>query len=546
MAFVLAIDPAFTHHDVLQRLADDLAAHEIVFASSCDEALAIISRQIPDLVVFPVFCSDADEARIAARVAALSDADDPRTLAVPLLASTVAETPATPARWFYWFKPRGETIGGHGNSAAFADEIRDYLATGPADPSAGLFRAFSAVAADSWAERVAAAVRAAARATLARLSGLRRDPPLVWRQRISLPTGLRSAGAALRLAVAAVPAAARAILARRSGLRPEHSFVGPLRISPPARLRSAWTALRLAVAAVPAAARTILERRSGPRLEHPLVRRQRISPPRWRRSVGAALLLVLAVTTATGVTRRGERFGAMPERAHANAGRQLATSGAGMPAQGKKMSTSRKTGRLSITSTPEGATVAVDGRKRGVTPLVLDDLLAGLHAVTIEGAGGTVQRSVDVKADQTATLEAPIYPGWLALFAPIELEVQAHGRVLQFDERHQTLLPPGRHELVVLSRELGYRDSRVVDVKPGEVTRLSIEPPKTTLTVTATAPAQVWLDGTHIGAAPLVDVPIDLGTHQIVVRHPTAGEERRTIAATSAPVRVEIDFGNQN
>ena len=178
--------------------------------------------------------------------------------------------------------------------------------------------------------------------------------------------------------------------------------------------------------------------------------------------------------------------------------------------------------------------------------MVLDDLLAGRHAVTLESAGGTVHRLVDVKADETATLEASIYPGWLALFAPIELEVQAHGRVLQFDERHQTLLPPGRHEIVVVSRALGYRDSRVVDVRPGEVTRLSIEPPKTTLTVAAAAPAQVWLDGTHIGAAPVVDVPIDLGTHQIVVRHLTAGEERRTISATSAPVRVEIDFGNQN
>jgi hypothetical protein len=85
-----------------------------------------------------------------------------------------------------------------------------------------------------------------------------------------------------------------------------------------------------------------------------------------------------------------------------------------------------------------------------------------------------------------------------------------------------------------------------VDVKPGEVTRLSIEPPKTTLTVTAMATAQVWLDGTHIGAVPLIGVPIDLGTHELVVRHPTAGEERRTIAATSAPLRVEIDFGKQN
>ena len=66
----------------------------------------------------------------------------------------------------------------------------------------------------------------------------------------------------------------------------------------------------------------------------------------------------------------------------------------------------------------------MDGRERGVTPLMLNDLSSGRHAVTLESAGGTVQRSVDVKAGQTATLEASIYPGWLALFAPIELEIK--------------------------------------------------------------------------------------------------------------------------
>jgi CheY-like chemotaxis protein len=498
VALVLAIDPAFAHHDVLQRLADDLAAHEIVFASSCDEALEIISRQIPDLVVFPVFCSDGDDARIIARVIALSDTDDFRTLAIPLLASTAAGTPGTSARWFYWFKPSGETNEEHRDAGAFGDEIRDYLATDPGDGSTEPLPEFSTAAHDSLAERAAAAVPAAAQAILARLSELRPKRLLGLRQRFSTPNWLRTVGAAALLAVAAVGAAARASLARRAGLRREHP------------------------------------------------RGQRISPPRWRRALGAALLLVLALMTATALRPPAEWFTATAERAPATAGRQPPMSGPGMPAKGKKMIATRKTGRLSVTSTPEGATVSVDGRKRGVTPLVLDDLSAGHHALTVESAGGTIQRTIDVKSDQTATVEASIYPGWLALFAPIELEIQAHGRVLQFDERHQTLLPPGRHELVVVSRALGYRDSRVVDVRPGEVTRLSIEPPKTTLTVTATAPAQVWLDGTHIGAAPLVDVPIDLGTHQIVVRHPMAGEERRTIAATSAPVRVEVDFGSQN
>jgi len=539
VALVLAIDPAFKHHDALQRLADDSAAHEIVFASSCDEALAIISRHIPDLVVFPIFCSDADEVRISAHVSALSHADDPRTLAIPLLASTVAETPSTPARWFYWFKPRDEPTEGPRDPGAFADEIRDYLETGPGELSTGLFREFSAAAGDSLAERVAAA----ARTIVARLSGLGPEHVLVWRQRMSLPRWVRPAGAALMLAVAAAPALARASLANLTRPKAEHPLVPSPRTSPPPWLRSAGAALLLAVTA---SARAGLARLSGLRLEYPRVRAQPEPSPRWRRSVGATLLLMLAVTTATGLNPRAVWFTAKPENTRGTAGTQPARPGPAIPVSGKVMSAGRKTGRLSVTSTPAGATVTVDGRKRGVTPLMLNDVPSGRRAVTLESAGGTVQRSADVKADQTATVEASIYPGWLALFAPIELEVQAHGRVLQFDERHQALLPSGRHDIVVVSRELGYRSSRVVDVKPGEVTRLSIEPPKTTLTVTAMAPAQVWLDGTHLGAAPLVDVPIDLGTHQLVVRHPTAGEERRTIAATSAPVRVEIDFGNQN
>ena len=191
MALVLAIDPAFRHHDALQRLADDLAAHEIVFASSCDEALAIIGRQIPDLVCSR-FCSDADEVRIAARVEALSHADDPRTLAIPLLASTVAETPATPARWFYWFKPRGEATGEPRDPGAFADEIRDYLEAGPGELSTGLFREFSTEAGDSLAERVAAAARERSWRASAP------DPASGLAPRMSLPRWLRPAGKVLR------------------------------------------------------------------------------------------------------------------------------------------------------------------------------------------------------------------------------------------------------------------------------------------------------------------------------------------------------------
>ena len=216
---------------------------------------------------------------------------------------------------------------------------------------------------------------------------------------------------------------------------------------------------------------------------------------------------------------------------------------------GKEDERARKTGeRLSVTSTPEGATVAIDRTNARRHPSDAErPAVPGRHAVTLESAGGTVQRSVDVKADQTATVEGADLPGLAGTLLAIRAQIQTADASCNSTNGHQTSrCHRAGTRIVVVSRELGYSDSRVVDVRAGEVTRLSIEPPQTTLTVAAMLPAQVWLDGTHIGAAPVVDVPIDLGTHQLVVRHPTAGEERRTITATSAPVRVEIDFDNQN
>jgi hypothetical protein len=163
--------------------------------------------------------------------------------------------------------------------------------------------------------------------------------------------------------------------------------------------------------------------------------------------------------------------------------------------------------------------------------------------VTIQSRGGVVRHTVTVKADETASLDASVFSGWLAFFAPIELEIVAGGRVLQFDDQHRTMLASGRHEIQFTNRELGFHGLRTVDVRPGKVTTVSIVPPKTKLTIVASEVADVWLDGASIGRTPLVDLPVDLGTHEIVVRHPQRGEQRRTIAATMKPARVEVVFG---
>ncbi len=197
---------------------------------------------------------------------------------------------------------------------------------------------------------------------------------------------------------------------------------------------------------------------------------------------------------------------------------------------------------MQVTSEPPNAAVLVDGQPSGFTPLLLDDLTPGQHVVTLEQAAGSVRHVIKVKANETTTLDAPIYSGWLALFAPFELQIWDGGRTLNLDERHRVLLSPGRHELQFANRALGYRGSQAVVVQPGEVTAVSLASPKTAVSVTASAPAEVWIDGIRVGQTPIVDQPIAIGTREFVLRNAAFGERRVTATVTTKPFHINIDF----
>jgi hypothetical protein len=199
-------------------------------------------------------------------------------------------------------------------------------------------------------------------------------------------------------------------------------------------------------------------------------------------------------------------------------------------------------GRLSVTSDPPRAAVLVDGQRRGFTPLQVENLSPGQHVITLEQAAGSVRHVVKVKANETTTLNAPIFSGWVALFAPFELQVWDGGRAVNVDERQRVMLQAGPHDLLLMNRQLGYRSSRTVTVQPGEVTAISLAAPKTSVTVTATSPAEVWIDGVHVGQTPLVNQPVDIGTRELLCRSATLGERRLTVTATTRPVRVNVDF----
>lgn len=202
----------------------------------------------------------------------------------------------------------------------------------------------------------------------------------------------------------------------------------------------------------------------------------------------------------------------------------------------------KTSGSLRITSTPDGARVIVDGKPRGVTPLTLEDLSFGTHAVVLQSAQGTVERKVEIVPDRPAALDEAIFAGWVTIFSPIEISVFDGPRSLRPDDRNEIMLAAGRHELRFENRALAFSQVRAVDVAPGERQRVTITPPKSSIAVTASESAEVWVDGARLGQTPLPPTPIDVGTHELLVKRASGGERKSTITVTVRPFATSIEF----
>ena len=200
-------------------------------------------------------------------------------------------------------------------------------------------------------------------------------------------------------------------------------------------------------------------------------------------------------------------------------------------------------GTLSVSTTPPGAQVTVDGKPRGVTPLELTDVSPGKHEVGLKSDAGSVRRTITMAAGTTVTIDEAIFAGWVAVYSPFEVTISEGGRVLRPDERNQVMVAPGVHDLRFVNTALGFDISRQIEVKPGENATVRLTPEPSKVSVTATDAAEVFVDGTRIGETPLTNAPVALGTHEIVVRRTADGTERRsTVTVGVAPFALHVDF----
>ncbi len=205
------------------------------------------------------------------------------------------------------------------------------------------------------------------------------------------------------------------------------------------------------------------------------------------------------------------------------------------------------TGQVEITSEPAGARVAIDGTRRGVTPLTVP-LPAGAHAILVSDGTTNVSRSVTVAAGTTSTVMAAMAPagavaGWIAFTTPFELQVLEGGNLIGTTNTAKLMLTAGRHELELRNTTLGFASRATVDIQAGRTLSNTVVAPNGSLSVNALPWATVLLDGREIGTTPIANLQVPLGTHELIFRHPQLGERRQSVIVTAkAPMRIVQDL----
>jgi len=198
-------------------------------------------------------------------------------------------------------------------------------------------------------------------------------------------------------------------------------------------------------------------------------------------------------------------------------------------------------GQIAIKTEPSGLRVLLDGKAAGESPLTINNVSPGRHVLTFMGAGGSMKRTVRVEAGHGLTIDVPVFSGFAVISAPFVLQIAENGKALGTSD-DQIILGPGHHELSLTNSDLGYAGTESVEVTPGEVTRLSVDP-RGRANINAAPWAEVWIDGEKAGETPLANVPIRLGVREIVFKNPQF-PDRKVVATikAGAAATIAVDF----
>jgi hypothetical protein len=229
------------------------------------------------------------------------------------------------------------------------------------------------------------------------------------------------------------------------------------------------------------------------------------------------------------------------------------------------------TGRLGVSSSPAGAAILIDGQPRGVSPAELSDLAAGDHELILDLNGARTRQPVTIAAGTLTKVDVKLGPGAqgagvqaagaapgapgavdpasavptmgaLQVKVPFEMQV-FEGATLVGVTSNRLPLPPGPHDLRIVSETLAFESRLHAEIFVGKTTRLPVSLPNGSISLNATPWAEVWIDGQKVGETPIGNYGLPIGPHEIVFKNPDLGEQHHAATVTAAtPVKLSVDL----
>ncbi len=196
--------------------------------------------------------------------------------------------------------------------------------------------------------------------------------------------------------------------------------------------------------------------------------------------------------------------------------------------------------KLRITSAPEGASIRVGGRDTGLlTPADIELAPGRRHSLELRLAGHDPKRwsftIEELSDEQRSGLHFPLVasapPGYITVNAPYPVSLRIGGRRHGPLTQGEIAVPPGTHEVVILAEEVFLRQTSTVEIRSDE--RKGVRVPKAVAVRITANPAncQVTVDGIDVGATPITNRRMVVGSHEFLFYWPAEGV-RKTVRKT--------------
>lgn len=190
-------------------------------------------------------------------------------------------------------------------------------------------------------------------------------------------------------------------------------------------------------------------------------------------------------------------------------------------------------GALTVVCRPEAA-VYLDGVLVGTTPLEAFRLPPGRYQLLLRAADyDDASRTVVVRAGETTRISHRFRPpepapalGRLTVSTAPWAEVWVDGVPRGATPLLDLVLPAGDHDVLLLNRDAGIRETRTVTIRADETSRLDLtleprEPGRGVLVIQTLPWARVYVDGRDTGRnTPVRELRVSAGRHVLGLRTP--------------------------